>query len=73
MPFICNASVRVRSAADSQSGAVVRTLDDAVALISEYKKARWGFVREGSVRRREGARRAANAFRRRVEFEGLIV
>lgn len=61
-----------------KGGAVVRTLDDAVAFLVGYKEARWPLLRDSTLRRLEGAdddqeqREAANAFRGFAEFEGLL-
>jgi hypothetical protein len=61
-----------------KGGAVVRTLDDAVAFLVGYKEARWPLLRDSILRRLEGAdddqeqREAANAFRGFAEFEGLL-
>jgi hypothetical protein len=61
-----------------KGGAVVRTLDDAVAFLDRYKDARWPLLRDSTLRRLEGAHdaqeqhEAANAFRGFAEFEGLL-
>jgi hypothetical protein len=61
-----------------RGGAVVRTLDDAVAFLDRYKEARWPLLRDSTLRRLEGAhdaqeqREAANAFRGWAELEGVL-
>jgi hypothetical protein len=61
-----------------RGGAVVRTLDDAVAFLDKYRDARWPLLRDSTLRRLEGAhdeqeqREAANAFRGWAEFEGVL-
>ena len=55
----------------------VRTLDDAAAFTRNYKTARQPVIRDGVLRRLEGAstleeeRNGANAFRAWVEEEGI--
>jgi len=59
------------------SDVTVRTLDDAAAFTRNYKTARQPMIRDGVLRRLEGAsspeeeRNAANAFRAWVEEEGI--
>jgi alpha-ketoglutarate-dependent taurine dioxygenase len=56
----------------------VRTLDDAAAFTRNYKTARQPVIRDGVLRRLEGAstleeeRNAANAFRAWIEEEGIL-
>jgi hypothetical protein len=56
----------------------VRTLDDAAAFTRNYKTARQPIIRDGVLRRLEGAsgleeeRNAANAFRAWIEEEDIL-